>query len=177
MRKMRKNSWKYFLLLATFFLTIYSSPVLPSDFSKEVKRIVVAQAIVSGIRSFPLMPGNTTPYWQNPNSPFYHPYYPYPYIYPYGVYYPGYRTESSPYPSDVKPAGRLFIQIEPLDAKVSVDGYILKQKEDLTYEVGLFTGTHHVEAHREGFKPYKADIEIQPGMGTLLTIVLEKLQK
>jgi hypothetical protein len=172
---MKKETWKYCLIITTFLITFHGSMVLASDFSRDVRRIVVAQAIVSGIRTFPLMPGGATPYWQNPNSPYYQPYYPY--YYPYGGYYPGSGANTSPYPTDVKPAGRLFIQIEPLDAQVMVDGYSLKQKDDLTYEVGLFTGTHHVEAQKEGFKNYKVDVDIQPGMGTLITIVLEKLQK
>jgi hypothetical protein len=131
---------------------------------------------VGGIRNFPLFPaGGAVPYWQNPNSPYYQPYYPY--YSPYGGNYPGNRTDISPYPTDVKPAGRLFIQIEPLDAQVMADGYTLRQKDDLTYEVGLFTGTHHIEANKDGFKSYKVDVDIQPGMGTLITIVLEKLQK
>jgi hypothetical protein len=150
--------------------------VIADDHGRDLKRVVVAQAIVAGIRTFPLLPmQGATPYWQNPDSPYYQPYYPY--YYPYGGHYPGSRTDVSPYPTDVKPAGRLFIQIEPLDAQVMVDGYTLRQKDDLTYEVGLFTGTHHVEAVKDGFKSYKVDVDIQPGMGTLITVVLEKLQK
>jgi hypothetical protein len=176
---MKRETWKYILIVASFLIAFHGSVVIADDHGRDLKRVVVAQAIVAGIRTFPLLPmQGATPYWQNPNSPYYQPYYPYyPYYNPYGGPQYGGSANASPYPTEVKPAGRLFIQIEPLDAEVTVDGYMLKQKDDLTYEVGLFTGTHHVEAKKEGFKSYKVDVDIQPGMGTLVTVVLEKLQK
>jgi hypothetical protein len=97
----------------------------------------------------------------------YDPYYP-PYYYP-----PYLRDVPSPYPDNVKAAGRLLIQVEPHDAEVLVDGYPLGQRADLTYEVGLLVGVHRVEARKEGFKPYAAEIEIQAAVRTLVTITLE----
>jgi hypothetical protein len=177
---MKKNRWKCILIIASFFIALHGPMLNADDSARDIKKGIIAHTIVGGIRNFPLFPaGGAVPYWQNPNSPYYQPYYPYnPYYSPYGgpPNYPG-SSNTSPYPTEVKPAGRLFIQIEPLDAAVMVDGYTLKQKDDLTYEVGLFTGIHHVEVNKDGFKSYKADVDIQPGMGTLITIVLEKLQK
>jgi len=173
---MQKNRWQCILLISTLLIVLHGPLLNAEDFKRDLKKTVIAQSLVAGIRNFPLSQTGPVPYWQNPNSPYYQPYYPY-YSPPYGGYHPGSGADTSPYPAEVKPAGRLFIQIEPLDAQVMIDGYALRQKDDLTYEAGLFTGTHHVEAKREGFKPYKADVDIQPGMGTLITIVLEKLQK
>ena len=172
---MKKNRLKLVLIMAVFMVALHAPAVRADGHDRNFGRIIVAQAIVQGMRTFPLGPGGASPYWQNPNSPYYQPYYPYM-PYGYGGPQPG-TGNNSPYPKDVKPAGRLFIQIEPLDAQVTVDGYALKQKEDLTYEVGLFTGVHHVEIRKEGFQTYKADVDIQPGMGTLITAVLEKSQK
>jgi hypothetical protein len=179
---MEKNQYKLILLISILLIALHGPMVNAGDVKRDLQRTFIAQNIVAGIRTFPLMQSlpffqtDPVPYWQNPNSPYYQPYYS-PYYYPYGGYHPGSGADTSPYPTEVKPAGKLFIQIEPLDAQVMVDGYTLKQKDDLTYEVGLFTGTHHVQAQKEGFKPYKVDVEIQAGMGTLITVVLEKLQK
>jgi hypothetical protein len=103
--------------------------------------------------------------------------------YPYGRHYPYYydppylRDAPSPYPEDVKAAGRLLIQVEPFDAHVFVDGYELKQREGRTFEIGLLVGIHRVEVRKDGFKPYSAEIEIQPAVRTLLTVTLDEEQE
>lgn len=120
------------------------------------------------------------PYWE-------HRYrrYPYPYHSPYLYsYYPPYpppadwryeRYEESPYDNlSVKQAGRITIVAQPLDARVFVDGFQLKRKDDLTYEIGLLTGIHQIEVKREGYKPHAIDVLVEAGKSIPLTIELEK---
>ena len=116
------------------------------------------------------------PYWHSPDYPFRYPYYPgYGYGYPYH-YYP--KEEKSPYSDlDIKSAGELIITVEPLEADVLVDGYVLMPDENLTYSIGLLTGEHQVEVKAQGYKTYLKDIEIQPGKGITLSIQIEKEKK
>ena len=113
------------------------------------------------------------PYWE-------HRYYPYSYPYPYYPYPPPpylryEESRMSPYDSlEVKQAGRLSIVVQPFDAKVSVDGYQLTQKADLTYEIGLLTGVHKVEVKREGYKPYSIEVVVEAGKIVPLAIELKK---
>ena len=63
---------------------------------------------------------------------------------------------------------------QPLDARVFVDGFQLKRKDDLTYEIGLLTGIHKVEVKREGYKPHAIAVLVEAGESIPLTIELEK---
>ena len=63
---------------------------------------------------------------------------------------------------------------QPLDATVSVDGFHLKRKEDLTCEIGLLTGIHKVEVKKEGYEPHSIDVLVEAGKSIPLTIELEK---
>ena len=63
---------------------------------------------------------------------------------------------------------------QPLDARVSVDGFQLKRKEDLTCEIGLLTGIHKVEVKREGYVPHSIDVLVEAGKSIPLTIELKK---
>ena len=123
----------------------------------------------------------TRPYWEHPDY-----IYPYPHHYPYSNYpYPYYpyppppyqryeESRKSPYDSlSVKQAGRISIVVQPLDAKVFVDGYQLKQKDDLTYEIGLLTGLHKVEVKREGYKPHSIEVLVEAGKTVSLAIELK----
>ena len=65
---------------------------------------------------------------------------------------------------------------QPLDARVSVDGFQLKRKEDLTCEIGLLTGIHKVEVKREGYEPHSIDVLVEAGKSIPLTIELKKVQ-
>ena len=117
------------------------------------------------------------PYWEQQ-----HYQYPYPYSYPYPYYPyppPSYlryeESRKSPYDSlSVKQAGRITVTIQPLDAKVFVDGYQLKSKEDLTYEIGLLTGIHKVDVTKEGYKPYSIEVLVEAGRTIPLAIELKK---
>ena len=116
------------------------------------------------------------PYWEQDHYPSpYH--YPPPYYYPYpSIPYQRYKdTRRSPYDSlEVKQAGRISIVVQPLDAEVLVDGYQLTKKDDSTYEVGLLTGIHKVEAKKGGYKPYSIEVVVEAGRTVSLTIELKK---
>lgn len=114
------------------------------------------------------------PYWEQ-----HHPY-PYSYPYPYYPYppppYMRYEdSRKSPYDSlSVKQAGRITVTVQPLDAEVFVDGYQLKSKEDLTYEIGLLTGIHRVDVKKDGYKPYSIEVLVEADRTIPLAIELEK---
>jgi hypothetical protein len=122
------------------------------------------------------------PYWEHRYRRYPYPYHN-PYLYP---YYPPYppppywryeRYEESPYDNlSVKQAGRITIVAQPLDARVFVDGFQLKRKDDLTYEIGLLTGIHQVEVKREGYKPHAIDVLVEAGKSIPLTIELKKVK-
>jgi len=63
---------------------------------------------------------------------------------------------------------------QPLDATVSVDGFQLKRKDDLTCEIGLLTGIHKVEVKREGYESHSIDVLVEAGKSIPLTIELKK---
>ena len=65
---------------------------------------------------------------------------------------------------------------QPLDARVSVDGFQLKRKDDLTCEIGLLIGVHKVEVKREGYEPHSIDVLVEAGKSIPLTIELKKVQ-
>jgi hypothetical protein len=123
------------------------------------------------------------PYWDHSYRRYPYPY-PNPYIYPYYPPYPPpsywrYKEyEASPYENlSVKQAGRITIVAQPLDARVYVDGFQLKRKDDLTCEIGLLTGIHKVEVKREGYKPQAIDVLVEAGKSIPLTIELEKTKQ
>ena len=63
---------------------------------------------------------------------------------------------------------------QPLDARVSVDGFQLKRKDDLTCEIGLLIGVHKVDVKREGYEPHSIDVLVEAGKSIPLTIELKK---
>lgn len=124
--------------------------------------------------------------WKDPR-PYRDPHYPmhpyphfYPYPYPYYPYPPPpyWRYEDykeSPYDNlSVKQAGRITIVVQPLDAEVFVDGFQLKRKNDLTYEIGLLIGIHKVEVKREGYEHQSIDVLVEASKSIPLTIELKK---
>jgi hypothetical protein len=123
-------------------------------------------------------------YWDHRYRRYPYPY-PNPYIYPYYPPYPPppsfwrYKEyETSPYDNlSVKQAGRITIVAQPLDARVYVDGFQLKRKDDLTCEIGLLTGIHKIEVKREGYNPQTIDVLVEAGKSIPLTIELEKTKQ
>ena len=123
---------------------------------------------------------DSRPYWEHHYRRYPYPYHN-PYIYPYYHSYPPppywryERYEESPYDNlSVKLAGRITIVAQPLDARVFVDGFQLKRKDDLTCEIGLLTGIHKVEVKREGYEPHAIDVLVEAGKSIPLTIELKK---
>ena len=123
---------------------------------------------------------DSRPYWEPRYRRYPYPYHN-PYIYPYYHSYPPppywryERYEESPYDNlSVKLAGRITIVAQPLDARVFVDGFQLKRKDDLTCEIGLLTGIHKVEVKREGYEPHAIDVLVEAGKSIPLTIELKK---
>jgi hypothetical protein len=110
------------------------------------------------------------------------PYVPsYPYMPPlYGTYgwspsYPYYPPAPEEYGGQkLIPAGRLMILVDPVSAEVYVDGLLLKQLADLSYEVGLLEGRHEIEVRAKGFESYREEVEIPGGRRIFLTVRLDK---
>lgn len=88
--------------------------------------------------------------------------------------YPPLRPEAPNYPASIKPAGRLVIIVDPVEAEVYVDGVRLPQRANRWYEVGLLAGPHRVDIRQEGFKSLSEAVDIPPGGGLVLSIQLEK---
>ena len=63
---------------------------------------------------------------------------------------------------------------QPLDARIFVDGFQLKRKDDLTCEIGLLIGVHKVDVKREGYEPHSIDVLVEAGKSIPLTIELKK---
>lgn len=101
-------------------------------------------------------------------SPFFSGYYPYhPYYYPRpGRYKPEYQ---SPYPTEIKEAGKLFILVIPEDAQILLNGYPLSGRE-----LGLLVGKYQIEVRKEGYKEYQEEIAIETAVTTNLKIILER---
>lgn len=96
---------------------------------------------------------------------------------PYGGYgYPGaYGTPpfgSQPYTGPK--AGQIRLIIDPVDAKVFIDGQEVGQQPDLSYVVNLLEGRHRLQIAREGFKPHDQPLDVPGGGGFVLTVQMEK---
>lgn len=100
-----------------------------------------------------------------------HWYYPYPY-YPWPPPSPSYSPPVDVPRSQLIPAGRLIILVDPVDAEVWVDGLRLSQNNDLSYEVGLLVGTHTLTVRAEGYDPHEEAIDIPGGRHVFRTVRL-----
>ena len=121
----------------------------------------------------------------DPGGIIYDGYYPPPYrhrhpgwpgYYPPYPYYPPYYEPRKPWYEDEPPipAGRLVLLVDPVKAKVLVNGYELQRHPDLSYEVGLLEGEHKIEVVSEGYLPHKRTVRIRGGERLRLTIRLEQ---
>lgn len=161
--------------MKSLFLILLSILILCTSFtySSGGEKLPGKEAIKNRIEEWK----GSRPYWENRYYPYTYPHsYPYPYYpYPPPPYLRYEESRRSPYDSlEVKQAGRLSIVVQPFDANVFVDGYQLKQREDLTYEIGLLTGVHKVEAKKEGYKPYSIEVVVEAGRVIPLAIELKK---
>ena len=98
----------------------------------------------------------------------------YPYHYPPGYYPPS----PDPYQGSKGAAGSgwIFIEVEPPEAAVLIDGHKLEPREDNTYEEGVLAGRHKVEVKKHGYRDYMRFIDVHPGAKENLTINLRKLE-
>lgn len=106
------------------------------------------------------------PACRRPGHPGYPPYYCYP---------PHYRPNIPWYEKELpESAGRLSILVDPVRAKVYVDGYSLERHEDLAYEAGLLSGEYKVIVEAEGYKTHEENVRIRGGERVRLSIRLER---
>jgi hypothetical protein len=98
----------------------------------------------------------------------------YPYHYPPGYYPP----TSDPYQNSrgATGSGWIFIEVEPAEAAVFIDGHKLEPREDNTYEEGVLAGRHKVEAKKGGYRDYMRFVDVYTGAKESLTINLRKIE-
>ena len=120
--------------------------------------------------SYGRAPGGTI-YGGPPYPPPPYGYYPYPY-YPWPPPSPSYSPPVDVPRSQLIPAGRLIILVDPVDAEVWVDGLRLRQNNDLSYEVGLLVGTHTLTVRAEGYDPHEEAINVPGGQHVFRTVRL-----
>ncbi|HLE59953.1 MAG TPA: PEGA domain-containing protein [Thermoanaerobaculaceae bacterium] len=160
-------------LCCCFFLTFFGSSSFGGDKDAGTAFNLTLRGLET-VGGFPPPPAWAPYYppwwgwgWGGPG-----PYPPPPYLsQPY--LQPGAPTPPA-YPLQVKPAGRLVVLTNPIDADVYVDGVRLQQQPNLSYDVGLLAGPHQVDIRREGFKPFSYKADIPPGGGIVLPVELEK---
>jgi hypothetical protein len=123
----------------------------------------------------------TTPWpYPYPQYPAAHP------AFPLAPFYPSYSAPApyvplgSPYPPppveirgiELKPGGRLVIEVEPRDADVYVDGMRLTNRSEQGFDLGLLAGRHRVDVRRAGSQPWSQEVDVPAGGGLLITVEL-----
>ncbi len=108
------------------------------------------------------------------NSPTLSPVQYYPYRYPPGYYPPTPDTYQGT--RGATGSGWIFIEVEPPEAAVFIDGHKAEPREDNTYEEGVLAGRHKVEVKKQGYRDYMRFVDVHPGAKENLTINLRKLE-
>ncbi len=98
----------------------------------------------------------------------------YPNHYPPGYYPP--TPDNYQGTKGAKGSGWIFIEVEPSEAAVYIDGHKLDPREDNTYEEGVLAGRHKVEAKKGGYRDYLRFIDVYPGAKENLTINLRRIE-
>jgi hypothetical protein len=84
--------------------------------------------------------------------------------------------ESSPRPAtvDATEASALSLRVQPEDADVFIDGQPWSRvgAPDQRLVVHVSPGRHRVEIRKEGYVPYDAEVEVQPGLTRELNVSL-----
>jgi hypothetical protein len=98
----------------------------------------------------------------------------YPYHYPPGYYPPA----PDPYQGTkgALGSGWIFIEVQPPEAAVFIDGHKLEPREDNTYEEGVLAGRHKVEAKKGGYRDYLRFVDVYTGAKESLTINLRRIE-
>lgn len=102
------------------------------------------------------------PWWQ-----------PHPALTP-GAYPRPFAPSTPPFAVPVRPAGRVLLVVDPVDAEVYVDGLRLQQLPDLSYQIALLAGAHRLEVRREGYRTAFHLLDVPPGAGLYLPVSLER---
>jgi PEGA domain len=98
----------------------------------------------------------------------------YPYRYPPGYYPPTPDTYQGT--RGTQGSGWIFIEVDPPEAAVYIDGHKLEPREDNTYEEGVLAGRHKVEAKKGGYRDFMRFIDVHPGAKENLTINLRRIE-
>jgi hypothetical protein len=98
----------------------------------------------------------------------------YPRHYPPGYYPPAPDTYQGT--QGAMGSGWIFIEVEPPEAAVFIDGHKLEPREDNTYEEGVLAGRHKVEAKKRGYRDYMRFVDVYTGAKESLTINLRKIE-
>ena len=145
-------------LLACLFITAVAA-LWPDDVSAQ-RRTVVRRAPIR--RVVILRPGYS----------FARPYFGFGYGFGYGHYGPIFRDhyQYRPYPPyrryNYEPGSDLRIQVDPRDAEVYVDGYLVGTVDEFD---GMFQrlrvpyGEHDIEIYRDGYRPVRQRMLFRPG--------------
>lgn len=98
--------------------------------------------------------------------------------YPYQPYPPGYYSPPQE-PSgtrNVRPSGFIFIEVDPPDATVFIDGNKVEPSKDNTYEEGVHTGMHKVVVKKSGYQDYLEIVTVSTGSTHRLTVRLRPIK-
>ncbi len=99
---------------------------------------------------------------------------PYPYQpYPPGYYQPPQEPSGT---HNVKPSGFIFIEVDPPDATVFIDGNKVEPSKDNTYEEGVLTGMHKVAVKKSGYQDYLGIVTVSTGATQRLTVRLKAIR-
>lgn len=83
------------------------------------------------------------------------------------------REPREPAASEARGFGTLAIRVQPADATVVVDGERWDRPDgEARLTVELAAGTHRVEIHRDGHKPYSSTVQVRAGEVTSLNVSL-----
>ena len=154
----------------------------------EAPGVVVHSGEKSAIYTFPpdgFDANRPRGYWPYPYPPYphQHPAFPAAPVYPSHSTPAPYVALGSPSPPppvevramELKPAGRVVIEVQPADAAVFVGAVQLTSRTEHGYEIGLLAGRHRVDVRRTGMKSWSQEVEVPPGGGLLVRVVLEHL--
>lgn len=183
-------AWKSLLPLFSLVVVVANPVRLEAgeraQFTIEVPGMIVKGGERVAIHVFPPFgfDFNRPPgYWPYayPQYPDPHPAFPaYP-VYPsYGAPMP-YVPFGGPYAAppleiramELKPGGRIVIEVEPEDAAVFVDAMRLTSRNEYGYEIGLLAGRHRIDVRHRDMRPWSQDVEVPAGGGLLVSVKLE----
>jgi hypothetical protein len=76
----------------------------------------------------------------------------------------------------VLPSGWLRVQVEPRDAEVLVNGFLVQTEKvsGISRSLGFLVGTHNVEVRKDGFQTYRTELPIQQAREVLLQVTLDR---